>query len=928
MAGNNTKIRGITIELGADTTQVTQAFKELRSSLSKTQSALNDVQKVLKLDPSNTELLKQRQEYLAKAIEDTSKKLEEEKRMLQQLQDADNADQTIEQQRALQRDIVATTDKLKDLKKEAKDAASILGTKMQEAGKKIKEVGEKITSVGNKLTLGITTPILAAATASAKLASDYDENLNKVEASFGSAADSVKKWATTATESFGFSESAALEMTAQFGDMGTSMGLTEDQAAKMSTELAGLAGDLASFKNISTDRAMNALTGIFTGQTKALQGLGVVMNQVNLEKFAEDQGKVYKSMTEAEKVMLRYEYVMSRTKNAQGDYARTSDGAANSLRTLKASLQNLAVTLGKEILPLVTPLINKLTEGIKKLNEMDPKTKKLVVTLLGIAAAIGPILSIGGKAVSLVGSFTTAFGKLNTVMMANPILAVVAAITALVGALAAYEFGSDSASNKMIALNKEVKAANDAFNDTNTAIETEQADVKRLTDRVQELNKKEKLSNAEKTQMAAMVQQLNALMPELNLQIDQQTGKLTQNTAALEKNFDAALKKYNLEKDQERMTAALDHYNEQMKRRAELEAQINELTTQRDDYQRMEELSGSFGTYRDTIDDLNIALTQAYQAWADASVGAAMAENEYNALVGTIEETTDAVEVSKDAVASSITAWNDLSASQKNTAEKVAQAYRDMKQAVTDSIESQMSMFEKWEEGEKVSTETLLENMQSQIEGVQNWEENLTTLADRGINQGLLQYLLDMGPKGSNYVQAFVNMSDEEFAKANALWLESVDIKGLTDEIGKELDEGLQGVAAAMDDTGLNLGKGLAKGITDAKALVVAAAKDMANAAVNETRNILQVQSPSKVFEWIGQMTGEGFQKGMMESFAAANRWLMGDMSAMTNFAQQKIDEGAIYNAVRQGASDAATHIYLDDRELTRGLKGLGVAFA
>ena len=157
-------------------------------------------------------------------------------------------------------------------------------------------------------------------------------------------------------------------MTAQFGDLGTSMGLTEDQAAKMSTELAGLAGDLASFKNISTDRAMNALTGIFTGQTKALQGLGVVMNQVNLEKFAEDQGKVYKSMTEAEKVMLRYEYVMSRTKNAQGDYARTSDGAANSLRTLKASLQNLAVTLGKEILPLVTPLINKLTEGIKKIS--------------------------------------------------------------------------------------------------------------------------------------------------------------------------------------------------------------------------------------------------------------------------------------------------------------------------------------------------------------------------------------------------------------------------------------------------------------------------------------------------------------------------------------------------------------------------------
>ena len=515
---NNTKIRGITIELSADTSGISNGLKEVRSSLSQTQKALKDVDKLLKFNPSNTELLEQKQQYLGKAVQDTQKKLEEEKKLLEELQNAGNADKTIDQQNALKREIIATTNELDKLKKEAKDAASVLGTKMQQAGEKIKAVGEKISGIGNKISLGVTTPIVAAATAAAKLASDYDENLNKVESSFGDAADSVKKWATTATESFGMSESAALEVTAQFGDMATSMGLSNQEAADMSTSLAGLAGDLASFKNISTDRAMNALTGIFTGQTKALQGLGIVMNEVNLTKFAEEQGKVYKSMSESEKIMLRYQYVMSRTKNAQGDYARTSDGAANSLRTLKASLENLAVTLGKEVLPLITPLINKLTEGIKKINEMSPKTKKLVVTLLGVAAAVGPIVSIGGKAVSLIGSITSGLGTLitkiaghtvastaeaaategaavaqthlNAAMIANPILAVVAAIAALVGVIGYFVTKGNDAAKVTEDLAKASQESADSFNSQMKEIDDNEETIKSLTSRMKELQKR------------------------------------------------------------------------------------------------------------------------------------------------------------------------------------------------------------------------------------------------------------------------------------------------------------------------------------------------------------------------------------------------------------------------------------------------------
>ena len=127
-------------------------------------------------------------------------------------------------------------------------------------------------------------------------------------------------------------------MAALFGDMGTAMGQTPAEAAKMSESLVGLAGDLASFKNIGIEEAQTALKGIFTGEGESLKSLGVVMQDSTLEAYAMATGqkKAYDEMTQAEKVALRYAYVMDATKNAQGDFARTSGGTANQLRDRKS----------------------------------------------------------------------------------------------------------------------------------------------------------------------------------------------------------------------------------------------------------------------------------------------------------------------------------------------------------------------------------------------------------------------------------------------------------------------------------------------------------------------------------------------------------------------------------------------------------------
>ena len=308
----------------------------------------------------------------------------------------------------------------------AEKSASSFEKKMESISSRAKSIGDKISGIGTSLTVGVTAPLAIAGKSMVDAASDFDENLNKISVAFGDNADEVKAWADTATQSFGLSMNQALEATSLFGDMATSMGISQGEAASMSTSLAGLAGDLASFKNIGIDQAMTALNGVFTGETESLKQLGIVMTEVNLQEFADGLGLVYDDMTQAEKVQLRYNYVMAMSKNAIGDYARTSDGTANSMRTFQASVENLAIALGQNLLPIVTPIIQKATEMVNAFSAADPELQRLILGIAGIAAAAGPALIILGGMVSGFGSLVSILGA-----VLSPIGLIITAIAAL-----------------------------------------------------------------------------------------------------------------------------------------------------------------------------------------------------------------------------------------------------------------------------------------------------------------------------------------------------------------------------------------------------------------------------------------------------------------------------------------------------------------
>lgn len=323
----------------------------------------------------------------------------------------------------------------------AQKAADSFEAKIKSVSSKIQNVGNSISGFGAKWSLGISAPLTLAGKSMVTAASDYEENLNKIDVAFGKSSDTVTAWAENATKQFGLSKNQALEATALFGDMATSMGLTQPAAADMSMSLAGLAGDLASFKNIGIDQAMTALAGVFTGETESLKQLGIVMTETNLEEFAAKTGLVYSKMSQAEKVQLRYNYVMEMASNAQGDYARTADGTANSMRTFQGAVDNLNIALGDHLLPLLTPLVQKATELITKFSEADPKLQQFILTIGMIAVVVGPALVATGSLISSVGTIIGVFGKASAAIsnaggiisfLSNPVTIAIAAITALI----------------------------------------------------------------------------------------------------------------------------------------------------------------------------------------------------------------------------------------------------------------------------------------------------------------------------------------------------------------------------------------------------------------------------------------------------------------------------------------------------------------
>lgn len=217
------------------------------------------------------------------------------------------------------------------------------------------------------------------------LGSDLQEVQNVVDVTFPNMTAKVNDFAKSASASFGLSETMAKKFTGTYGAMAKAFGFTEKAAFEMGSTLTGLAGDVASFYNISQDEAYTKLKSVFSGETETLKDLGIVMTQTALDAYAlaNGYGKTTKSMSEAEKVALRYAFVQKQLTAAAGDFARTSDSWANQTRILKLQFDSLKASIGQGLINLFTPVIKVVNYLIGKLSVLATKFKSLTELLTG-----------------------------------------------------------------------------------------------------------------------------------------------------------------------------------------------------------------------------------------------------------------------------------------------------------------------------------------------------------------------------------------------------------------------------------------------------------------------------------------------------------------------------------------------------------------
>ena len=562
------RIQGITVEIGGDTTKLQTALKGLNGEIKSTQTALKDVEKLLKMDPGNTELLAQKEKLLAQAVDETKQKLETLKTAAEQANTAlANGDISKEQYDALQREIVETEQNLRSLETQANQSATAV-QKIAATGESLKTTGDNISNAGKKL-LPVTAAVTGLGTASVTTAANFESSMSQVQATMGITKDSMSKVngqsvntmdtlsklakKMGAETAFSASECAeALNYLALAGydteqmcntlptvlnlaaagdialadasdmvtDAMSALGMGVDEAETMVDQMAKTASTTntsvaqlgegiltigATAKSIKGGTAeLNTALGILANngikgaeggthlrniilslqnptdkaaaQMEAL-GISVYDSEGNMRSMNDILGDLNKSMdgmTSAEKSNIigtifnktdlsSVNALLANTGSTWDDLQQkitASGGAAQQMADtqldnlqgqitiLKSALEGLAISFGELLMPAIKQIVGWVQKFVDWLNGLSEGTKKTVVTIALLAAALGPVLIVIGKVISAVGTIMTvvpkiagvintvkgAFAALNATMLANPIVLIIAAIAALVAA--------------------------------------------------------------------------------------------------------------------------------------------------------------------------------------------------------------------------------------------------------------------------------------------------------------------------------------------------------------------------------------------------------------------------------------------------------------------------------------------------------------
>lgn len=369
------KIRGVTVEIGGDTSGLQKSLKEVNSVINSTAKQLKDVNNLLKLDPGNTELLKQKQKLLADEISAVKQKIEEEKAALEQMNAESGTDAATEGQMALQRDIIASEQKLKDLERQAKESASILGTQFQIAGEKIQDASGKIKGAGEKL-LPVTGAIVGVGAAAVKSASDFEDSIGK-----------LSTIADTSEESGVAIEELEKQITALSDETGIASATIAENVYN-AISAGQKTGDAVNFVAQSTKLA----TAGFADSGQALDLLTTILNAYGME--AEEVNHVSDVLINTQNLGKT---TVGELASAMGKVIPTANAANVSLENLAAgySIMTAKGIATAESTTYMNSMLNELSKsGSKASDTIKDQTGKSFQDLMAEGSSLADVLAI------------------------------------------------------------------------------------------------------------------------------------------------------------------------------------------------------------------------------------------------------------------------------------------------------------------------------------------------------------------------------------------------------------------------------------------------------------------------------------------------------------------------------------------------------
>ena len=411
MAQKN-RIKGITIEIDGDVSGLQLALSKVDSSLRNTQASLKDVNKLLKLDPKNTELLQQKQVLLTGAIDTTKDRLKQLKEGYANLK-ADTPEELKEKQNAVKREIIETEQSLESLEKQYKDFGSVAKQQLKAVGDQIKETGEKMQKVGNDLTMKLTAPIVALGTIGVSYNAQMEQYRTMFTTLTGSAeeADKIIQQLQADAQKSPFESSALIQANQYL----ISAGVSADEARKTILDLGNA---------VSATGGGSAELERMAQNLQQIKNVGKATSQ-DIKQFANAGINIYgllseatgKSVEEVKEMDVTYEELANALAMASqegGKYAGAMEAQSQtlngSLSSTKESIQQLLGEITESAMPIIVKALEKVREVIDWLSNLDDGTKQTILIIAGVLAVLGPVITMLGALVTAISALFSPLG--------------------------------------------------------------------------------------------------------------------------------------------------------------------------------------------------------------------------------------------------------------------------------------------------------------------------------------------------------------------------------------------------------------------------------------------------------------------------------------------------------------------------------------